>query len=87
MTEVAAQNKGKQILIVSHGCAIRNLICRAMQKPLNEIADITWCDNTSISIIDFDDDMMPTVISSGDATHLTEDTSTLGKQEWWKKKI
>lgn len=86
VTEIVSQNKGKNILVVSHGCSIRNLICRAMQRPLEEIAEITWCDNTSISIIDFDENMNPTVICSGDATHLTQETSTLGKQEWWKKK-
>ena len=87
VTEIVSQNKDKQILVVSHGCAIRTLICRAMQKPLEEIADVTWCDNTSISIIDFDDALHSTVIISGDATHLTQETTTIGKQSWWKKKL
>jgi broad specificity phosphatase PhoE len=86
ITEIVLKSEGKQILIVSHGCSIRNFICKAMQKPLEQIADVMWCDNTSISIIDFDNNMSPTVIISGDASHLTDETTTLGKQEWWKKK-
>ena len=53
--EIAEKNQGKQICITSHGCAIRNFLCWAMGKPIEKINEVDWCDNTAVSIIDFDD--------------------------------
>lgn len=68
--DIVKSNKDKTILVTSHGCAIRNVLCRALGKPIEELADIPWCDNTAVSVIDFDDGLNPKVVIMNDASHL-----------------
>lgn len=82
--DIVQQNMEKNICITSHGCAIRNFLCWAMGKPIEEINDVDWCDNTAISVIDFDSELHPTVVQANDASHLSGETSTFSKQTWWK---
>ena len=82
--EIVKENLEKTICITSHGCAIRNFLCWAMGKPIEEINDVDWCDNTAVSLIEFDTALNPTVVLANDASHLTQETSTLAKQGWWR---
>lgn len=84
VTNIVAANRNKRIVITSHGCAIRNFLCRAMGKPIEQLNDVDWCDNTAVSVIDFDDAMKANIVLLNDASHLSEETSTFSKQSWWK---
>lgn len=84
ITKIVKENQGKTVCIASHGCAIRNFLCRALHKPIEELKDVEWCDNTGISIVDFDDQLNSQVISMNDASHLTPELSVFTKQKWWK---
>lgn len=79
---IIKNNKGKNICIVSHGTAIRSLMCIFFGYELTEMVNIKWYDNTSISIIDYENDAF-SVILQGDASHLGKEYSTLQNQEWW----
>ena len=81
---IVKANPGKTVCITSHGCAIRNLLCRCMNKPIEELNTVDWVDNTGISIVDFDEEMHPQIVLLNDASHLTEETSTFAKQSWWR---
>lgn len=83
--DIVHENRGKTIAIVSHGCAIRNLMCRVKGLPIEQLNDIEWCDNTAVSVIDFDDNDVPTLVVEGDSSHLSDELSTLNRQSWWKK--
>ena len=87
VTKLAARNRGKTIAIVSHGCAIRNFLCYANDKTLDEINEIAWADNTAISKIEFDHNLKPTIIFQNDASHLDTETSTLENQTWWREEL
>ena len=62
-----------------------NFLCRAYGKELRELGTVGWCDNTAISIIDFDESLKPQVVIANDASHLDEGLSTISKQDWWIK--
>ena len=81
---IVKANPGKTVCVASHGCAIRNLLCRCMNKPIEELNTVDWVDNTGISIVDFDEEMHPQIVLLNDASHLTEETSTFAKQSWWR---
>jgi broad specificity phosphatase PhoE len=81
--QIVKDNPSSTVLVASHGCAIRNFICRALKKPLEDLREVEWFENTSISIVEFDDDFNPNVISINDSSHLDDETSTLAKQDWW----
>lgn len=75
-------NKGKTIVLVSHGCTIKNYLCYATSTPFEKIDELSWSDNTSISKINFNDDLIPNVEFMNDATHLEE--LNLEKASFWK---
>lgn len=82
---VAKENKGRNVAVVSHGCAIRNLICKVKGMPIEQLNDVEWCDNTAVYIIDFDENDNPSLVLEGDSSHLSDELSTLNRQSWWKK--
>lgn len=84
-TEIAARHFGQSVLIASHGCAIRNLLCHAHGWPIERLNDVDWCDNTAISVIVFDRSMQPEILLENDSSHLAEHLSTFAKQRWWRK--
>ena len=81
--DIVTKHAKKTICVVSHGCAIRNLLCWAMGKTIEQLNDIDWCDNTAVSVIQFDDRLRPLIVFANDASHLTRETSTLANQTWW----
>lgn len=85
VTGIVKLHPNQAICVVSHGCAIRNFLCRAYGRPLTEILCVPWCDNTAVSVIDFDDALNPRVLLANDASHLSDELSTIKKQDWWKK--
>ncbi len=83
--DIASENRGKTVAVVSHGCVIRNLMCAVKGLPIESLNDIEWCDNTAVSIIDIDDENNTSLVLEGDSSHLSDELSTLNRQSWWKK--
>lgn len=84
ITDIVRKNQEKTVCVASHGAAIRNFLCRALNKPIEELNDVGWSDNTGISIIDFDADSHSNVVSMNDASHLSPELSLFTKQTWWR---
>ena len=72
--DIARANEGKTVCVVSHGCAIRTLLCRALGKPLHELGNLPWCDNTGVSVIDFERGAAH-VVTMNDASHIPPELS------------
>lgn len=83
---IIKNNKGKNICIVTHGTAIRTLMCYFLGWDLEEMIKIKWDDNTSITIVEHDGKKFK-VILEGDASHLGNEYSTIQNQEWWDAHI
>lgn len=73
--DIVRANEGKTVCVVSHGCAIRNLLCHAKGWPVDRIGEINWCDNTAVSVVDFDEEMHANVITMNDASHIPPELS------------
>lgn len=82
---IARDNPGGTVAVITHGCAIRALLCSAKGYPLERLNDVEWCDNTAVTVLRYADDGSVSVACENDASHLPADISTLGKQSWWKK--
>lgn len=82
---VAQKNPGKTVGITSHGCAIRNYLCRAHGWPIEQLLDVSWCDNTAVSIIEYQDNGKVSITMENDASHLNGGLSTFARQDWWKR--
>lgn len=82
---IAQKERGRRVAAVSHGCAIRNLLCYAHGWPIERLNEIEWCDNTAVSVLEFDEDGAISIPMENDVSHLTQELSTFARQEWWKK--
>jgi len=83
--DIANKNSGKNICIVTHGTAIRAMLCKFYGKTLEHMINIYWHDNTSVTIVDYDSDKDEfEVIMEGDTEHLDFELSTIQNQQWWQ---
>ena len=76
---------GQTIVLASHGCAIRNLLCWAEQIGFENLGDEIWCANTAVNIIDIDEALQPHLIIKNDISHLPAQMQTLSSQKWNSK--
>lgn len=67
---IVRENVGKTVVLVSHGCAIKNYLCYATNTPHEKINELSWSDNTSVSKINFDESYTPSVEFMNDASHI-----------------
>lgn len=70
LQEIAKENKDKIICIVSHGCAIKNMMCFAHGWSVENIKEVPLGTNTSINIISFDENMNFRILLENDTDHI-----------------
>ena len=80
---IVKENSGKTIAIVTHGTVLRVFHTFLRCLDFKECANIEWCDNTAVTLAEFDESLTPTIIFENDNSHLG-DLSTFKKQKWWK---
>jgi probable phosphoglycerate mutase len=83
--EIAKRHDAGTVAIVSHGFAIRSLICWILGIESSEIKKVSYYDNTAVSLLIYDNDI-PTIEYKGDNTHLSSENSTFANQTWWRSK-
>lgn len=74
VADIARGNPNRTVCVVSHGCAIRSFLCLALGKDISELNDIPWCDNTAVSVVEFDNGK-PRVAVMNDASHIPPELS------------
>ncbi len=70
LCDLVKKQEGKTIVLVSHGCAICNLMCFVHGQGVEQVCLSGCSQNTAISRVDFDGEFHPKVIFEGDASHL-----------------
>jgi broad specificity phosphatase PhoE/orotate phosphoribosyltransferase len=79
------KNKGKNVCVVTHGTAIKSLMCFFKGLELEEMINIPWYDNTSVTIVEhsmIDNQFNKFIIlTEGDTSHLEKDKKILENQE------
>jgi probable phosphoglycerate mutase len=83
--DIVKNNLGKNICIVTHGTAIRTLMCYFHNYDLEKMLIIRWFDNTSITVVDIENEMI-NLVEEGNDSHLGE-YGTIRNQEWWAEYI
>lgn len=79
VAELAGKHRGQTVCAVSHGCAIRCLLCRALGKPLDSMQQIAWSDNTGVSVVEFDGEGNCSVPVMNDSSHMPPELSVYRK--------
>ena len=70
ITDIVSVNRDKTICVVSHGCAIKNMMCFLHGFELERIGEVPLGTNTSVNVIMFDDDLKPLVVTENYSEHL-----------------
>ena len=71
--KIVRENKDKNIVVVSHGAAIRNLFCYLMFNDVERLNEVPWCDNTAVSLVEFDDNYRPVIKFLNCTSHLSDE--------------
>ena len=53
-TELAEANGGKTLVIGTHATVLRVLICHCMGIDADEMKNVTWVPNASVTVVDYD---------------------------------
>ena len=83
--DIAAENEGKTVAVVSHGMAIRALLANTLGIASADIKNIPHGDNTAVSKLRVENGVI-TADFVNDNSHLDSSISTFAKQTWWKHK-
>ena len=76
VSEIVRENIGRTVVVVSHGCALRNYLAYAEFGTAERLGDVGWSDNTAVSLIEYGDDLAPRIIFKNDSSHLPPEAST-----------
>lgn len=80
MLELAEAYDGKTVSVVSHGFAIRSLLCHLKGVTFRELP---YGDNTSVALLTAENGALR-VEWYNDGSHLHTELSTFGRQSWWR---
>ena len=84
LMDIISSNKGKSICAVTHGTALKALMCHIRGSSLDTMLEVPWYENASITIIEYDDRFGRfDIITEGDYSHLGKELCTIQNQDWW----
>lgn len=84
LTETVKRHDGETIAIVSHGFAIRSLLCKLMGLESGNSWDVGYFDNTAVALIVYDNGKF-SIEFQADNSHLSDNDSTFAFQDWWRE--
>lgn len=70
--KIAAENAGKTVACTTHGGVTRCLLCRLLKGDITKLSEMPWSENTAVSLIRFDENLIPEVVFCNDTSHLPE---------------
>ena len=70
LVNIVKQNPNKTICVVSHGCAIKNMMCFAHGWTLENMDKVPLGTNTAVNIVEFDGNIQPKIILENYTDHL-----------------
>ena len=81
LREIAEKHDGQTVALFSHGMVLRGSL-QTLFFPGQDGA-IAHCENTAVTCLRYENGEF-TLEYLNDASHITEEISTLGKQMWWR---
>jgi probable phosphoglycerate mutase len=83
--QIAERHAGQSAAVVTHGVALRTLLCYARGISLDDVNEIQYCDNTAVAKFQITGGNMQLEYMN-DNSHLPDEISTFARQNWWKNK-
>lgn len=70
--DIAAKNNRKTVAAATHGGVLRCLVCRLLAGDISHLKEIELFGNTSVTLLEFDDELNPQIVFMNDLSHLPE---------------
>lgn len=70
---IANESVGKTVAVATHGGVIRCLNCRLLFGTIERLKDMEWCENTGVTLLEFDDDMNVRIKYMNDRSHVPDE--------------
>ena len=72
--KIIAENENKTVFLASHGCTIRNIMCNALGRDVEQLNTVNWADNTGVFHLRFNNpNDLPEILAFNDVSHLPEE--------------
>ncbi len=81
LREIAEKHEGQTVALFSHGMVLRGSLQTLFFRDQENA--ISHCENTAVTCLRYENGEF-TLEFLNDASHITEEISTLGKQMWWR---
>ena len=81
---IAGAHPGQSVAIFCHGTVIRQFMANAKGLSPQEWNTLPHSENTAVTCLQFDGEGFRSLFE-GDASHLPQEITTMGKQMWWRK--
>ena len=83
IADIASRHDGENIAIVSHGTAIRALMCKIWNVEGKDIHSVRHGDNTAVSLLTVENGVI-SIDYACDSSHLPDELVNKARQKWWK---
>ena len=84
--DIAKRHDGHTVAIVSHGFAIRALVCDLNGVNSSDVSSVPYCENTAVTLLEYELSSGLIIKYYGNTDHLDAEIGTLSKQAWWTEK-
>lgn len=74
LKDIVAESENQTVAVVSHGCALKNMLCGALGCPIEELMDMPWLGNGSVTRVDFPAGVPGTLVYANDMEHIDKST-------------
>ncbi|MCI8303288.1 MAG: GNAT family N-acetyltransferase [Lawsonibacter sp.] len=81
---IAEKHPDQTVAVFCHGTVIRQLMANVRGMTPEEWPTLPHSENTAVTCLTFDGEELRPVFE-GDASHLPEEITTMGKQRWWRR--
>lgn len=82
MQRIVQKNPRSDLAVVSHGCAIRNIMCHAHGYEIERMGEVDWYEQTSVTILEFDEQGACIIAQENDISHLSEQLLSASVRDW-----
>ncbi len=72
VNEIARKHTGKTVLIATHATPIRAMSTLWLKKNIEDIRDVDWVKNASVTVVNYDDIENPEVLLYDEHKHLND---------------
>ena len=90
LARLVQENNEKTIVLATHGCVIRNLMCHEMGLPIERLNEVPWADNTGVFYLQYEGSDLPEIKLFNDYSHLPQEclpsASRIGHASFAEKK-